>query len=160
STSRAVAPPTRSAGTARAGCANNDAATQPQTVAAPHMPARRLLSLLLFLILSLPTLAWADDEPVATAPIPPPLPAAPPKAEHPTVRKPPAVTAVPSKPKQRAAAKHHRRKLVVAHRPARHVRPPVPHFAAMPPRPRSRYYEELVPVPDEGDGPAMPPPWY
>ena len=135
---------------------------------------------LLFAVLLLPALAWAADEPVATAPIPPPTAATPPPAtqEHAVPAKPPAapakapsaatlpaapsnIAAGPKKPAHTAAVKRPKRKIVVAHRPLRHVKPAPPQFAARVPAPRPsrpRYYEELVPVP-EGDGPAMPP-WF
>ena len=131
------------------------------------MPKRPgLLPLLVFAVLLLPALARAADEPVATAPIPPPLPAAPaPAATYPVPPKPPAAatTAAPA-PKRSAHAaepKRAKRKLATHHRAPRHARAARHQFVAraLPPHPpRSRYYDEIVPVPDSG--PSLPPPWY
>lgn len=145
-------------------------------------PTAALVALLLA-----PTIGWAD-EPVATAPIPPPAPpvvSAPalptqpagepdkpafvkPYAAKPAAPKP-ATAAVPAKRPVRSAARPDRDKNKSAasrHRPSRlpkQEKPDKQHaaVAASSPPPRhkpARRYYAGIPAPI--DGPPIPPPWY
>jgi hypothetical protein len=118
-------------------------------------------------LLSLPIIARAADEPVATAAIPPPLPA---------VSSAAAPAATPTAPKAAKAPKRIARpkalpgtepaKRAVAQKPSRHVkRERHLLFARVYPPPRTparpRYYYPGAPVADAGsDGPPFPPSWY
>ena len=129
-----------------------------------------LLAVVLAGLFAAPTLARAADEPVATAPIPPPpsppAAATPPQPDKPFVVSPTAPKAAPPKtaaarpkrPPHSAQTAEHDRKAASRHRPSRQVKQNRPHavaHAAPPPvrrpRPRPRDYA--------GDLPP-PPPWY
>jgi hypothetical protein len=132
-----------------------------------HMANRSGLFLTAALVglLSAPAWAAAADEPVATAPIPPPPAAAAPAPDKPAFVNPnpakaspkPAETAA-KRPVRSAAKSGHDKKVADRHRPSRHAKkeqhvvahamPTPPPFRRLPPRPR--YYA--------GDLP--PPPWY
>jgi hypothetical protein len=128
-----------------------------------------LLTAVLVGVLSAPALAAGNDEPVATAPIPPPLPPAAaipaPVPDKPAFVNPNPAKAsakpveTPAKRSVRAAAKSgHEKKVADRHRPSRHAKkeqqhvahvvPAPPPFRRLPPRPR--YYASDLP----------PPPWY
>ncbi|HEX3953300.1 MAG TPA: hypothetical protein VHW90_06985 [Stellaceae bacterium] len=118
------------------------------------------------------SVARAADAPVATAPIPPPLPVAP--ADKPYVvnanparsAKPPlAVAMAPKKPAHTAsrvhaehlklAATHRSRTRQEHHRQLAHVYAP-----RETPPPRRYYPSEYMPGPVASEGPSYPPPWY
>ena len=157
----------------------------------PHVPAlavRQLwkshmanrpglfLTAALVALLSAPAMVRAAGEPVATAPIPPPLPAAPPAASTPMFVSPYA----PAKPKASApnpvagssakktpsAAHAQRDNRAVAHRHAKHEQHRVAHSSPLsppsrrPPRMQPRYYAGEFPPGQVSDGPPFPPPWY
>jgi hypothetical protein len=131
-------------------------------------------------LLSAPSWAAASAEPVATAPIPPPLSAAPPAASvpdkpafiNPMPPKPappkasaaPPATAPPKRPVRSAAKHEHDKRAAERHRPSRQAKKEKekeqqhtvahaspPTSPVRRPRPRLRYYA--------GDFPP-PPPWY
>jgi hypothetical protein len=125
---------------------------------------------LLVSLLLASAMARAREEPVATAPIPPPVPTAP-LATAPPAAKATGTVLSPAKrpaqvsPKKTASSATRKpiERKTAAHRPHRKIeRHQLVARASPPPRPPlpPRYYPGVLMTGPDGDGPPFPPPWY